>query len=531
MRKRGSHRVVCGLWKAARFAPCWTAGAAAVVFVSSPLGAQVADGTATDSSRVLRLAAGRPGPPPAGFSVSHPRPTPDPESPEEEVREDRDEWGVSHRPGVAVAEIFAINFVAWGLNHWGRGADFTHVYPRTWWDNIRAGFEYDINLFQVNVLEHPFHGSLYFNAARTNGIGFWSAAPLTAAGSLMWECCAERHPMALNDVVYTTLGGIALGEATYRLSSAILDNEATGAGRIGREAGAFLVNPVRGVNRLVSGRAGSVHPNPSDPDARTPWPFALELAAGYRAVGRTGSLADPSQGAVLALRVDYGSPFEGRRGHAYDVFELDLSLVTADQHLLEGLAIRGNLLTRDLRRGGGSDHVFALVQGFGFDNTEAYQFASQNIGAQLDSRWSLGDGADLRTRFQGGWLVMGTLDADFTFIGPAPEPGTLRYHDYGTGLDGYVEAEARAGGWKATASWRVSWMGALNATALNGAGATHLVQQGLVRGRVPLGRGLSLESELSVFLRNSDFERDEIEPVRQTVPELRVFGSWSPDRR
>lgn len=531
MRARGWRRTAVGRRRAVRLASPWAVTAAAVAFVSSPLGAQVADGTAADSARAPLLVAATRVPPPAVAFLFPAGPTPDPGGPEEEVRENKDEWGVTRRPGVAVAEIFAINLLAWGLNHWGRGAEFTHVYPRTWWDNIRAGFEYDINLFQVNVIEHPFHGSLYFNAARTNGIGFWSAAPLTAAGSLMWECCAERHPMALNDVVYTTLGGIALGEATYRLSSAILDNEAAGAGRLGREAGAFLVNPVRGVNRLLSGRAGSVRPNPADPDARTPWPFALELAAGFRAVGRTGSLSEPSEGAVLELRVDYGSPFEGRRGRAYDVFELDLSLVTADRHVLEGLSIRGNLLNRDLRRGGRSDHVFGLVQEFEFDNTEAYQFANQNLGARLDSRWSLGNGGAVRTRLQGGWLVMGTLDASFAFVGPAPEPETLRYHDYGTGLDGYVAAEARVGGWEAAASWRVSWMGALNATERNGAGARHLIQQGAVRARVPLGRDLSLGSELSVFLRNSDFENAAIEPVRLTVPELRVFGVWSPDGR
>lgn len=507
----------------------------ALPLAASPLRAQVSPvDVARDSAGILWLAAS-PSPlatAPSGVRLPAP---PDAASgavpEEEEVRETRDEWGIPRRPGVAVAEIFAINLVTWGLNHWGRQAEFTHVYPRTWWDNIRAGFGYDINLFQVNVVEHPFHGSLYFNAARTNGIGFWGAAPLTAAGSLMWECCAERHPMALNDVVYTTLGGIAMGESAYRLSSAILDNEATGSGRFGRELGAFLVNPIRGVNRLVSGRAGSVHPNPGDPDARTPWPFGLELSAGSRAVGRTGSLSESSVGAVLEIRVDFGSPFEGRRGRPYDVFELDMSLVTADRHVLEGLSIRGNLFTRDLRRGSGSDHVLALVQGFGFDNTEAYQYATQSLGAQLESRWPLGARGDLRTRVRGGWLVMGTLDAGFDLLDPAPELETPRYHDYGTGLDGGVEAEARAGGWSASVSWRVSWMGALNATARNGPGATHWIHQGAVRGRIPLSRALSLGSELSLFVRNTDFELEEIRPVRLTVPELRLFGSWSPAGR
>jgi hypothetical protein len=142
-----------------------------------------------------------------------------------------DAWGVTARPLVAAGEVIGINVFAWSVNYYVRQADFTVVYPRTWWDNIMNGFKWDTNPFATNLSEHAYHGALYHNAARSNGMGFWSALPLTLAGSLMWECCAERHPMAGNDVFNTTLGGMALGEVIYRTSSAVLDNEATGAER------------------------------------------------------------------------------------------------------------------------------------------------------------------------------------------------------------------------------------------------------------------------------------------------------------
>ena len=78
------------------------------------------------------------------------------------------------------------------------------------------------------------------------------------------------------------LGGVALGEVMYRTSSAILSNEATGAERFGREIAGLFLNPIRGFNRVITGRAFRVRSNPMDPDDRTPGYFVLSLDAGYR---------------------------------------------------------------------------------------------------------------------------------------------------------------------------------------------------------------------------------------------------------
>ena len=245
----------------------------------------------------------------SGFGPMAPGLAPDssagqPDGPADEARSYRvDGWGARHSPFMAGLEVITINLVTWGINHWFRDADFTRVYPATWWENISSGFEYDGNLFSTNVMDHPIHGSLYHSAGRSNGLRFWSTVPYTIGGSLMWECCAETHPMALNDVINTSLGGIALGEATYRLSSAVLDNEAGGAARFGRETAAFVLNPIRGFNRMVSGRAFQTMPNPADPDERTPGYFSMRLDGGYRGVGSEGSLQSPSDGVFAAIHI------------------------------------------------------------------------------------------------------------------------------------------------------------------------------------------------------------------------------------
>ena len=54
------------------------------------------------------------------------------------------------------------------------------------------------------------------------------------------------------------MGGTCLGEVTYRISSILLNDKSRGFRRVLREAGAFIINPVRGVNRLVRGESWQV---------------------------------------------------------------------------------------------------------------------------------------------------------------------------------------------------------------------------------------------------------------------------------
>ncbi len=165
-------------------------------------------------------------------------------------------WGERRSLGGAVGEIVAINLLVWSFNEYIRGADFTQVSPRSWWENISGGFTYDDNHFTTNMFAHPYHGSLYHSAGRSNGFNYWESLGFSLFGSAMWECCGETHPPAWNDWIATGVGGAAVGESLYRLSGTVLDNTATGSERTWREIGAFALNPVRGFNRLITWSLG-----------------------------------------------------------------------------------------------------------------------------------------------------------------------------------------------------------------------------------------------------------------------------------
>jgi hypothetical protein len=181
---------------------------------------------------------------------------------------------VSRNYGWAAAEMLGVNWVASAFNEYGRNGNFTQVSPRSWWRNLGDGFAYDDNDFRTNQFIHSYNGNVYFNSARANGLNFWTSAAFATFGAFMWEFAGETHPMSYNDMIATSVGGFTMGEMTYRLSSEILNNKATGGTRFFKEFSSFVVDPVRG--STASSRAAA---RLRTRTPRTPWIGARPTAA------------------------------------------------------------------------------------------------------------------------------------------------------------------------------------------------------------------------------------------------------------
>jgi hypothetical protein len=172
----------------------------------------------------------------------------------------------------AAGEVVLLELLPWAYDRYVADEEFARISFHTIRENFRKGFTYDSDHFSTNQAAHPYHGSLYFDAARSNGYGFWESGAFTLAGSLLWECCMETTAPSVNDLVNTTLGGMTRGEISHRLSVMILDNTASGSNRLWRELGAAIVNPVGAVTRLLHGDTSRDFPNPEE---RFPRGFAL----------------------------------------------------------------------------------------------------------------------------------------------------------------------------------------------------------------------------------------------------------------
>ena len=184
----------------------------------------------------------------------------------------------------------------WAFNRYVSQAEFAYISVDTFRANVTAGFGYDRDSFKTDQASHPFHGSLFFNSARSNGYNFWESGIFAAAGSFVWELALEREPPAINDLVNTTLGGMSRGEVLHRLATMLRDNTATGSGRFWRELGAGVMDPAGFLTRLTRGELNGTGPNPDD---RLPGAFRLDGDLGYRHVG--GGASNPDQGLAEPL--------------------------------------------------------------------------------------------------------------------------------------------------------------------------------------------------------------------------------------
>jgi hypothetical protein len=154
---------------------------------------------------------------------------------------------------VPAGEVLAFNVGLWAYNRYYKRYGFAHINLNTMVDNLGGGWVWDEDQFSINQFGHPYQGSFYFSSARYHGHDFYTSTAYTALGSLHWEYFMEAEKPSYNDLLTTTLGGAMLGEISFRLSNALLDPRSTGVERVARELGATAVNPINGLNRLISG--------------------------------------------------------------------------------------------------------------------------------------------------------------------------------------------------------------------------------------------------------------------------------------
>lgn len=145
-----------------------------------------------------------------------------------------------------------LNMAMRGFNRFVLDDEYANINLGSMRRNIKTLPVWDSNKFSTNLIAHPYHGSMYFSNARTNGYDFYQSIPFTFGGSLMWEYLMETKPPSINDLVATTFGGISLGEITFRLSDLILDNRAEGVERIAREFLGGILSPTRLINRITT---------------------------------------------------------------------------------------------------------------------------------------------------------------------------------------------------------------------------------------------------------------------------------------
>ena len=408
----------------------------------------------------------------------------------------------TRRPAFAFAEIVTINTFIWAWGHYVLDGYWTIISWKTAEESMRHGFEWDPNQFFNNFFSHPYHGNTYYNAARTNGMNFWESSAMAMSGSAMWEMFMESEFPAFNDWVMTTLGGIALGEGTFRFSSQVLDDRAGGWDRAWREALAFGLNPVGGFNRLVSGqmfrRSSTLN-------------YMRSPLNGYVAIGGRGTSNAENASKVptkptYELVMSYGEPFTDeaiRKPFDYFTFRVwfnggkDVTDNDATPNLI--IFERGMLLGKNFSGGGEQRHLLGLAQNYDMLNNEVIKIGALSVGGVLMSKFPLGGDFELITAPQLGVIVLGASNTEY--IDPATEEKGRTYN-YGTGFKGGLSGalqHPRFGGILVSYNY---W--GLN--TVEGAPGTERLQVLDAHYKIPVWNNFGLGLEGFLYHRNANYD-------------------------
>lgn len=331
----------------------------------------------------------------------------------------------------AFTEMFLFELAPYSYNRWVGKKDEDQTTLQSWGYNLRRGWSFDNNDFPVNHFEHPYSGAIYFNSARSHGYGFWRSSVFPMVGSALWEYFGEKQQPSINDQVNTTLGGIILGEMMFRLSSAVLDDHARGTGRVFREIGAGLVDPPRGLARLLEGGAGHGGANASD---GLPNGLRAHVELGMfrqdHIVNRRQTMYGADQ--VLAgFSLAAGDPLAGVR-RPFDAFRIELATATGGNAPSTEARVLGFLGARDLVRQNGVDQQLAGALHFHYNQNSAFVTGGEGLSGGLLSRYKLGAGLSIRTELWLTGIVLGAVKPDSGTRRVARDTSTRGY-DYGSG--------------------------------------------------------------------------------------------------
>ena len=334
--------------------------------------------------------------------------------------------------GTAVAEIVGVNIFVWAIGQYALDAEaggHSYINLDTMQSNLKNWFYWDPNNFNTNFIAHPYHGNLYFNAARTNGMDFWSSAFGSLAGSFMWEFFMERHQPSINDWVMTTTGGMFLGEVLFRYSSLIWDDSATGFNRVWREIVGTLVNPLGGLNRLARGDMTKVRSSKNQITA----PTLTRLYWSGNLSSGNENMSDSSFGSGFEILTRYGLTFTG--GEKRDPF--DLFLLQAAFRKTEAMNMTvyayGLLVGKELKSGENQNHMIGLFQHFDYIQNETIELGGTSFCPGLFSEFTWGENSRLSFLAHAGWMMLGASNNEYIGSGEGSAAEGISYN-YGTGI-------------------------------------------------------------------------------------------------
>ena len=312
------------------------------------------------------------------------------------------------RPWRAGALTLTTNVVVWAFDRYVMNEEWTRVNWGTIKNNINRGFVWDSDHFVTNFFSHPYHGSVYFNSARSSGLSFWESIPYVVGGSIMWELFFENEYPSINDLFITTTAGVMLGETLHRLSVLILDDKASGIERIARELVGAVLNPAGGINRLLGGVMQNTDMGLEEKSVNG------SLAWGGRGIIKNLGQENFEINGALELSMSYGVPFaENGAIKPFDYFEARAWFSPAEQGSQFSISEYALLWGRNFYAKGDHKHLFGLFQHYDFIHSRVIELGASAVDVGLLSRFPILKNLRLDTALHMGPIMLGASRSEY----------------------------------------------------------------------------------------------------------------------
>ena len=324
----------------------------------------------------------------------------------------------------AATKATIANVLPFSINHFIRKEGFADISWQSLGKNLHpSSWEWDRDVFLVNQFSHPYHGSFYFNAFRSEGYSFWQSAPAVLGSSLLWEIVAENERPAKNDLVNTTFGGIAWGEMTHRLAMRFTHNWRTGRRKNALDILGIAVDPMNGLSTLLSKQRQLAQQGVFDTTT-----IKFELSAGSRQYNRAEDHERRETRGEWFTRLNllYGSPEKAGKT-PFNYFSVLVELGTSDSALFNIARIRGNLTGWKLQQTSSHSHSLLMMLNYDYYHNSAFSYGMQSLQANLHSSFQPSSKISLQTEAATSFICLAAISNQSLF------PGQKRNYDYATG--------------------------------------------------------------------------------------------------
>lgn len=343
----------------------------------------------------------------------------------------------------ASAEVVGMNLGLWAFDRYIQHGQFAYISWNSIKENFKHGFEWDNDHLSTNMFAHPYNGSLFYNAGRSNGYNYWQSALFAIGGSAMWEMFMEKEYPSTNDIIATPIGGAALGEVLYRTSDLVIDDRTGGWERAGREIAGFLISPMKGFTRIVTGRAW--HRRPTTGRRFGIPPVGVSFSLGSRMLLFHDERTYNKAGLTGRVFIEYGNKFEESTRYPFDYFTFLLDAdVMPTQPILSRVEIMGRLLSKVVYESKSADISLGMYQHFDFFDSDTISNGKPNsvldaclVPYKLGTPASLGGGMLARYSPNRKWQLEGYAHVNAVFLAGILSDFYRRYHrnyNWGSGF-------------------------------------------------------------------------------------------------